>query len=192
MFKTLISVICLTVMIIPASAAQNNIRPGLWEVTTTSDLLALVPHIPSEQMQQITHLARQYGLIMPKIQNNAATSQVCITQAMAAQDIPTYFYDGQSGCSVKNATRSGNRFQIDLICDNAQFQGSGTAEGIFTSPEEFTGHTEFDTIVMGNPVFATAETRGRWIGERCTVVQSAQPAEPVIEPSAVPEFYPIK
>ena len=192
MLKTLISVICLTVMIIPASAAQNNIRPGLWEVTTTSDLLALVPHIPSQQMQQITDLARQYGLVMPNIQNNAATSQVCITQAMAAQEIPTYFYDGQSGCSVKNATRTGNRFQIDLICNNAQFQGNGTAEGIFTSPEEFTGHTEFDSIVMGNPVYATAETRGQWIGERCSVVQPEQPMQPDIESSAVPEFFPIQ
>ncbi|MDR4517695.1 MAG: DUF3617 domain-containing protein [Nitrosomonas sp.] len=192
MLRILISVICLTVIIIPVSAAQNNIRPGLWTVTTTSDLLALVPHIPSQQMQQITDLARQYGLVIPKIQNNAATSQVCITPAMAAQEIPTYFYDGQSGCSVKNATRTGNRFQIDLVCKNAQFQGNGTAEGIFTSPEEFTGHTEFDSIVMGNPVYATAETRGQWTGERCNAVQPEQFIQPGIEPSAVPEFFPIQ
>ena len=171
MVKFLTSIVCLLSITMPVSAAQNNIRPGLWEVTTTSDLLALVPHIPSEQMQQITNLARQYGLIMPKIQNNAATSQVCITQAMAAQEIPTYFYDDQSGCTVKNATRTGNRFQIDLVCNNAQFQGDGTAEGVFVNSEKFTGHTEFDSTVMGNPVHATAETNGRWIGETCSVVQ---------------------
>lgn len=192
MRRILISVVCLTVIIIPVSAAQNNIRPGLWEVTTTSDLLALVPHIPSHQLQQITNLARQYGLVMPKIQNKTATSQVCITQVMATQEIPTYFYDGQSDCSVTNGSRTGKRFQIELVCNNAQFQGNGTAEGIFNSPEDFTGHTEFDSIVMGNPVFATAETHGRWIGESCTVVQPAQPVQPAINPSPIPEFYPIK
>lgn len=83
MLRILFSIACLITIVTPVSAAQDNIRPGLWKVTTTSDLLALVPHIPSEHMQQIDNLARQYGLIMPKIQNNAATSQVCITQAMA-------------------------------------------------------------------------------------------------------------
>ncbi|SFK28079.1 Protein of unknown function [Nitrosomonas aestuarii] len=175
MFKIFFAVICFISHIIPVSAAQNNIRPGLWEVSTTSDLLALVPHIPSAQMQQITDLAKQYGLVIPKIQNNAAVSQVCITAAMAAQEIPTYFYNDQSGCTVKNATRNGNRFQVDLVCNNAQFQGDGTAEGVFISPEEFTGHTEFDSIVMGNPVHATAETSGRWIGENCSIVQPALP-----------------
>ncbi|HBV20302.1 MAG TPA: DUF3617 domain-containing protein [Nitrosomonas sp.] len=173
MLKIFFAIVCCVICIMPVSAAQNNIRPGLWEVSTTSDLLALVPHIPSEQMQQITDLAKQYGLVIPKIQNNAAVSQVCITSAMAAQEIPTYFYDDQSGCTVKNATRTGNRFQLDLVCNNAQFQGDGTAEGVFISSEEFTGHTEFDSTVMGNPVHATAETRGQWMSENCSVVQPA-------------------
>ncbi len=174
----------LSIAAAPASANQEPIRPGLWEVTTTSDLLNLVPHIPPDSMQQITDLARQYGLVMPKIQNKTATSHVCITPAMAAQDIPTYFYDGQSGCSVKNARRSGNRFYIEIFCDNAQFQGNGTAEGIFTSPENFSGQTEFDSIIMGNPVYATAETRGRWMGEKCGV------AQPVTRPSTSPHIFP--
>jgi len=163
---------------------QENIRPGLWEVTTTSDLLNLVPHIPPVTMQQITDLARQYGLVMPKIQNKAAISHVCITPSMAAKEIPTYFYDGQSGCSVNNASRSGNRFQVEMVCNNAQFQGNGTAEGVFTSPESFSGLTEFDSIVMGAPVHATAETNGRWMGENCAVTK------PVTKPSAQPNLFP--
>ena len=34
-----------------AHAADNNMRPGLWQITTTSDLLLLVPHLPPDQMQ---------------------------------------------------------------------------------------------------------------------------------------------
>lgn len=174
----------LSVTAIPASANQEHIRPGLWEVTTTSDLLNLVPHIPPDSMRQITDLARQYGLVMPEIRDKKAIPHVCITPAMAAQDIPAHFYDGQSGCSVKNAKRSGNRFQIEMFCDNPQFQGNGTAEGVFTSPENFSGHTEFDSIVMGNPVYATAETRGRWMSEKCGTVQ------PVTRPSTSPHIFP--
>jgi hypothetical protein len=35
-------------------------------------LLGLVPQIPPEQMQNLTNLARQYGLGIPKIQDGAA------------------------------------------------------------------------------------------------------------------------
>lgn len=156
------------------SLAHQHIRPGLWEVTTRSDLLALVPHIPSEKMQQLSDLARRYGLKLPEIENGAATSKVCITEEMAKQEIPTYFYENRSGCTVKNASRTGNRYQLDLVCSNQHFQGDGFAEGSFISPENFTGNTEFDSTVGGNPVHASAETSGRWVGERCTAVNPLQ------------------
>lgn len=179
----LLGLLCLWLVINPVNAGQGSIRPGLWEVTTTSELLNLVPHIPPDTMRQITELAKQYGLVMPKIKNKAAISHVCITPAMAAQEIPSYFFDGQSGCSVNNATRNGNRFQVEMVCNNAQFQGNGTAEGVFTSPESFSGHTEFDSLVMGAPVHAVAETNGRWMGERCATSQ------PIISPSAPPPVF---
>ena len=186
MRRILIFIFCWALGIASATAGEHSVRPGLWEVTTTSDLLALVPHIPSGQMRQINDLARQYGLVMPEIKDKAAISRVCITPAMAAQEIPTYFYDSQSGCSVKNASRSGNRFQLELVCDNAQFQGNGAAEGVFTSSEEFSGHTEFDSMVLGTPVYATAQTQARWIGEVCAVNQpAAQPPNP-------PAFFPLQ
>ncbi|MDV6342958.1 DUF3617 domain-containing protein [Nitrosomonas sp. Is37] len=154
-----------------SSWGENIIRPGLWEVTTKSDLLALVPHIPSEQMQQLTKLARQYGLEMPQIRNGTATSNVCITPEMAKQEVPTYFYENQSGCTVKNASRTGNRYQMELTCDNPQFKGNGYAEGVFITPESFSGRTEFDSVVQGAPLYTKADTEGRWISERCEVVK---------------------
>lgn len=163
--------IFLSAILSTSSWAESIIRPGLWEVTTQSDLLSLVPHIPSEQMAQINRLAKQYGLEMPQIRNGAAISQVCITPEMAKQEVPTYFYDNQSGCTVKNATRTGNRYQMELACDSPQFKGSGYAEGTFTSPESFSGRTEFDSVVQGAPIHAHANTTGRWLGERCEVVQ---------------------
>ena len=169
MLKALLFIFLL--IISTTNLATNNIRPGLWEITTTSDLLAMIPNIPSQQMQQITSLVEQYGLRMPQIQDGAAISKVCITQQMADQEVPTQFYESQSGCTVKNVSKTKSHYKIDLVCANAQFQGTGITEGSFTSPEHFTGQTEFDSEVQGMPVFATAETSGRWIGENCTVAQ---------------------
>lgn len=169
MHKIFISIL-FTLAIVTSSMAHQHIRPGLWEVSTRSDLLALIPHIPSEHMQQLNDLARRYGFKLPKIENGAATSNICITPEMAQQEIPTYFYENRSGCLVQNATRKGNSYQLDLVCANQHFQGNGTAQGTFSNPESFSGNTEFDSTVSGTPVHASAETRGRWIGERCTAV----------------------
>lgn len=167
MHKILISIL-LTLLLIPSSMAHQHIRPGLWEITTRSDLLALVPHIPSEHMQQLSDLARRYGLKLPKIENGAATSKICITAEMAKQEIPAYFYENRSGCTVQNAIRKGNSYQLDLVCSNQHFEGTGFAQGTFTDPENFSGSTEFDSTVSGTPVHAAAQTDARWIGERCT------------------------
>ena len=39
-----------------SASAHEHIRVGLWEVITRSDLLALVPHIPAENMEQLQKL----------------------------------------------------------------------------------------------------------------------------------------
>lgn len=168
------SFILLLGMVSSATWAGDTIRAGLWEVTTKSDLLALVPHIPAEHMQQITNLARQYGLEMPEIRDGSATSTICITQDMAAQEIPVDLFENQFGCAVKHASKVGNRYQVDLVCDNAQFKGSGTAEIMFANPESFTGQAEFESVIQGNPVHTRAHSRGRWIGPDCTLAQPLQ------------------
>lgn len=168
------SFIMLLGMVSSAAWAGNTIRAGLWEVTTKSDLLALVPHIPTEHMQQITNLARQYGLEMPEIRNGAATSTICITQDMAEQEMPVDLFENQFGCDVKHASKVGNRYQVDLVCDNAQFKGKGEAVIVFANPESFTGQAEFESMIQGNPVHTRAQSRGRWIGPDCTLAQPLQ------------------
>lgn len=159
-------------MVSAAGAAENHMRPGLWEVTTTSMLLGLVPQIPSDQMQKLTSLAKQYGLDMPQIKNGAATSKVCITQQMADQKIPSYFHPNQSGCSVKNAIRTENSYKMDLVCTDSQFKGTGRAEGTFTNPESFSGWTIFNGTIQNTPVNEHADTTGRWINTNCGTVKS--------------------
>jgi hypothetical protein len=154
-----------------ANSAENNMRAGLWEMTTTSDLLKLVPQIPPDQMQNWMNLAKQNGFEMPDIQDGAAMSRICITQEMADQKNPPDFYQNQSGCTAKNPIHTGNKFKLDFVCSSARLSGNGTTEGIFTSPESFSGRTEFDGVALGNPVNEHADISGRWISASCETVQ---------------------
>ncbi len=157
-----------------AQAADTSLRPGLWELSTTSDLLKLVPHIPPDQMQNLRSMAKQYGLALPDIQNGAAKSMVCITQQMADQKTLPDLYHEQSGCTAKNAARTGNRVKLDYVCSSARLTGNGSAEGVITTSESFSGRTQFAGSVQGNPVNEQAELSGRWMGASCGAVKAAR------------------
>lgn len=157
-----------------ANSAEHDMRPGLWEVTTTSDLLRLVPLIPPDQMQNLANLARQNGFEIPDIQNGAATSRACVTPDMASQKNLPNFYQLQSGCAVKGPFYKGGKYHWDFACASTELKGNGSAEGTFTSPESFSGRTEFDGLVRGNPVNEHADIRGRWIGASCMAGKAAQ------------------
>jgi len=160
-----------------ANAAETNMRPGLWQITTTSDLLLLAQHVPPDQMQSIKDLAKDYGLEMPQIENGAAISQACITQEMSAQKTLPNLYNAQLGCTSqnvnpgKNPTRSGNNYKIDFVCNSADLKGNGTAVGTITNPEAFTGQTHFSGEAQGNPVNEKADINGKWINASCGAVK---------------------
>lgn len=154
-----------------AQSAETTMRPGLWEIATTSDLLLLVPHIPADQMQSIKDLANEYGLEMPQIENGAAISKACITPEMANQKSPPIFAQNQLGCVTKNSTRNGNNYKMDFVCDSADLKGTGSAEGTITSAESFTAKTTFNGTAQGNAVNEQADVNGKWIGASCGEVK---------------------
>lgn len=171
----LLFVFLISLLSVPiANSTETNMRPGLWEITTTSDLLWLVPQIPPDQVENIKGLAKEYGFDMPQIQNGAAISNTCITQEMADQKNPPVFYQNQVGCTAKNVTHIGNKYRLDFVCDSAQLKGNGAAEGTFVSMENFTGKTEFNGFAQGTPVNEKADISGRWINSNCGSVKSLQ------------------
>ena len=163
-----------SLLVLPAKSAEINMRPGLWEITTSSDLLWLVPQIPPNQMQNIKDFVKEYGFDMPQIQNGAATSNTCITQEMANQKNPPDFYQNQLGCTAKNTSRIGNKYRMDFVCASAQLNGNGLAEGTFTSSESFSGRTQFNGVAQGNPVNEQADISGRWISSSCGTLEPIQ------------------
>ena len=150
-----------------ANAAEANMRAGLWQIETTSDLLLLVPHIPADQMQNVKEIAEEYGLEMPQIENGAAISQTCITQQMADTKTLPNFYNAELGCKSQNATRNGNNYKTDFVCNSADLKGKGTAVGTITSAQTFAGQTNFVGTAQGNPVNEQADINGKWLNASC-------------------------
>lgn len=157
-----------------AAPAATAVRPGLWEVRTTSDLLRLVPAIPPDQMQSLMNLARQHGIDMPQIQNGAAVSRACISPAMAARQTLPILYQHQANCSTRNARRDGNQFRVEYACNSERVRGNGKAQGTFSDAENFSGQSTFDGTVQGTPINERADISGRWVEAQCGAVKPVE------------------
>lgn len=156
-------------------AAQTqvyDIKAGMWEITTTSDLLDLVPSLPAETMTNIKNLASEYGLDLPDVQNGAVISNTCVTPTMAKQKVLPDFYHHQTGCTTQSTTRNGNDFKLQFACHHDNLTGNGTAEVKVTSQESLTGQTAFKGLVQGSRINENAQIKGRWLSESCEPLTS--------------------
>lgn len=150
-----------------ANAAEISIKPGLWEITTTSNLLSLAAQVPPDQMKNINDLAKEYGVELPEIKNGAAKSITCVTPKMAKQQVIPSTFENQAGCTVGNITRNGNAYRMNYVCKNPQFEGNGVAQGTLIDAQHFTGQTTFTGAVQGNPINEQANIQGRWQAANC-------------------------
>ncbi len=173
-FTLLVSALVMNTANANENVDQTKMRAGLWEISTSSDLLLLAPHVPKDQMQQLKDLAKEYGLEVPNIKNGAAISKVCITQAMANQKKMPNFYQEELGCTSTNVVRTGNRYKSEFTCSSKELKGTGNASGLLTSPETFTGESNFQGFVQGSPINESADIEGRWLNRSCGDVKSIE------------------
>jgi len=149
------------------NSAEEKMRPGLWAVTTTSEMLKLVPQMSAEQVQSVRDVARQYGIDLPQISQQGVTANICVTPEMAQKNIMPELNQRYAGCETNNANRFGNLYSVDISCNGEQVRGKGSASGVFSNAESFAGKSTFDGVVQGMPVVQQAETRGKWIAASC-------------------------
>jgi hypothetical protein len=157
-----------------ANAADVSIKPGLWEVSTTSDLLNFASIIPTEQIDSLNALAKEYGFDVPEIKNGAAKSKTCMTPEMAKQKILPGAIQNQAECTVNKVTQNGNYYHMAFTCVNADLNGNGTAEGTFTNADTFTGMTNFSGTIQNTPVNEQARVDGKWLSSSC---ENTKPAK---------------
>lgn len=151
-------------------ATDPHMRPGLWEVTTTSDLFRLTQLSP-DGMQGLKDLAEQYGIDTSQLPMGEASSQVCISRETASTDDFPVLHQAELGCKTTNATRNGNKYRFDFACSSPDLKGKGTAEGTFTTSQSFSGRSQFSGVAQGVPVDEQADISGRWVNASCGSVK---------------------
>ncbi len=172
MRTTALSAIVLTVLASAAGSVAAQMKPGLWEMTMTSDAIKNMPKLPPEQIEQM----RKMGVSIP--QNGGITSKVCVTKEMAERNQTPETGMNQMGCQAKNHQRTGNSYTMDIVCNGADMKGEGKAKGTHASNQSFTSTYDFKGTMHGQPVTQRSETSGKWLSADCGTIKPVAEAMP--------------
>jgi hypothetical protein len=156
--------LCGAALILAAGTASAfaAMKPGLWDYSTTMNM-ANAPQIPPEALAQMRALGMQIpGMGAP------IKSQVCLTPAQAARNVPP---SGRDGCTNRNITMNGSTVSGDVVCDTPDMKATGHFDATFVSDGEMRTKMTMKGTQGGRPVDLAMDTQGLWRATDCGSVK---------------------
>jgi hypothetical protein len=168
-------VLTLAILAAAQASAQNNIKPGLWELTSKiktgnaqqdqglSAAAAQFAAMPPEQRAKIEAMMAQNGISMPKAGGDGAlTMTMCITPEMAARkEVPL---NQQGQCTSKQEPVAGG-LNISYTCTTPP--SSGTGQLRFNGDNAYTMTMHVTNNGPSGPRSVDMESSGRWMSATC-------------------------
>lgn len=168
MLKITFSILLLSMLSAAATAsAAGQMKAGLWEMQVKSDAMKNMPKIPPEQMEQM----RRMGVNIPRMQDGAIVTKVCISKEMAERDQIPRMVQKDTGCQTRNFKKNGSSYSMEIVCDSANMRGQGMVKGSFESSERFSSTYDFKGSVQGQPTSQHSENSGIWLSLSCGEVK---------------------
>jgi hypothetical protein len=158
--------------------AQSNLKPGLWEVKATRqvmdgrDLTAqmaaasakmeqAMANMTPEQRKQMEAMMSSQG--RPQSASGGAT-RICVSPAMAAKDKP--MVDSEGRCEPAKVTRNGNKTSFEFNCTRDGRTQVGSGESTVNGDTVSTRVDMTVTDAQGRHTMQT-ESQMRFLGTDC-------------------------
>lgn len=153
--------------------AAQSIQPGLWEMRTqmthsdkeTQQAMAQMQQqmasMPPAQRKQMEAMMANMGMAVDG--KGGMRVKSCVTPEMAERsEVPVQ--DGD--CKTTPAKRSGNTMKFSYQCTDPDIRGEGTVT--FTSPKQYSMHSESVQTVKGKSEKIAMDVEGQWLSSDCT------------------------
>ena len=146
-----------------------NVKPGLWEVTTTVTANAEIP-IPAALLEKLT--PEQRARIRDRIDarktepGKTTTRKQCLTRKQLQSGIP--FGPDEKSCTRMTFTSSRSKADMRLKCFDPGTNSHGTLQIRALSPESVKGSLSFSVDHGDNATNSTSSSfTAKWIGPIC-------------------------
>ena len=171
--KPLHALAALAAVLLSSTAAAQNLKPGLWEVTQNMQggggageaasaqarMQKEMAAMPPEQRKKIEEMMAKQGM---KSGAGGMSTRVCMTKEMAERnEVPAQKGD----CKTTKQTKSGNTMKFAYACANPPSTGEG--EYTYMGSEAYKSKMVINTTRAGKPETMTMEGSGKWLGADC-------------------------
>lgn len=158
------------------AAGAQNIKPGLWEITTRmasasgemekamADMQKQMAQMTPEQRKMMQDMMGKQGMAMGPGGNAV---KVCISKEMAERNEAG---GGQPGnCKQTSTPRSGNTMKFSYTCSNPPSSGEGQVT--FVSPEAYSMKMNSSHMAGGKNEKMTIDSNGRFLSTDCGAIK---------------------
>jgi len=158
-----------------ALAESPPIKPGLWEVTTSSpqingqtmpDMSAQMAEqmkkMPPQMRQQIEAQMKAKGVQMAPAGGGGMAVRVCITQEALAQN---RWQQTEGRCQNTAMNKSGATWTWSFTCTEPPASGEGRTT--FQGNEAYVNELHMNTERKGKPMSTVMTHRGKWLSADC-------------------------
>jgi hypothetical protein len=155
-----------------ALADKLDVKPGLWETTTSTEIggmgAAAMPTIPPEILEKMPpeQRARMQAMMNSQGSGNTATNQSCVTEKDLERGLRPETTKDQS-CKVDSVSTNGKTQEAHVTCTNPRGKSTGVFKMTATSRETYEGTMDMNTAVDGRPMTVKLRLKGKWLSANC-------------------------
>ncbi|MBK6322141.1 DUF3617 domain-containing protein [Candidatus Aalborgicola defluviihabitans] len=168
---------CLLLVAGAGTASAQNMKPGLWEISTQmkgsgqmGDAMAQaqkqMENLPPDQRKMMQDMMAKQGVQLGNNSGGGMTIKVCMTQEMVDRN---EVGRQEPGCTHTYSQRTGNTMQFSYVCTKPPSSGEGQIT--FASPEAYNMKMTSTTTVQGAPQKIEMQNNGRWLGGDCGTIK---------------------
>jgi hypothetical protein len=172
--------------VIASATTENlNIKPGLWEVTSTMDTKGTPPMSAKQKAEMEKEMAKMSPEMKAKMEAAVKSSRAnlakpivrksCVTKEDLSKPLPFAGGRDDGTCTRTIIKSTSSTQEVHLDCTNKTQKSSGTVRIVATNPETWTGTMEGAVSDTGGAMNLKSTFSGKWLGADCgSVKPSAQ------------------
>lgn len=159
------------------AAGAQNLKPGLWEMSTKStggsdehakamaESQKHMDSMPPEQRKKMEEMMAKHGVSLGR-PGGGMSIKVCMTQAMIDRNQVS---QSQGNCKQTSVQRSGNTVKFSSVCTDPPATGEGVVT--FASPEAYSSKMTIHTTRAGKPQTSVLESSGKFLSTDCGAIK---------------------
>ncbi len=185
MFKDRRSIITLLFCLLSGRAAAENlnIKPGLWELTSTYEAKGTPPMPAAERAEMERNMAKMPPEMRAKMETAVKSSIANLAKpivkksCLLKEDLDKALaFDGGRGdgtCTRTIVKSTPSVQEIRMDCSKGTQKSSGTLRMVAADPESWSGTMEGTISDTGGATGTKAKMSGKWLGADCGNVKAS-------------------